>query len=109
MGSARMPSTASPAAASVARELRPGGVWFTKAEPQQRLDGRQRRLQVEPRRPRRHQAEVGRAHGLAVIAGDRNSPQKHVWRAEIVLLTADGIGTVEIMRRTGKSKASTSP
>jgi len=41
---------------------------------------------------------------LAVIAGDRNTPQKHVWRAEIVLLTADGIGTVEIMRRTGKSK-----
>ena len=41
---------------------------------------------------------------LAAIAGDRNSPQKHVWRAEIVLLTADGIGTVEIMRRTGKSK-----
>src|SRR5215213_6530234 len=41
---------------------------------------------------------------LAVIAGDRNSPQKHVWRAEIVLLTADGIGTVAIMRRTGKSK-----
>src|SRR5215203_3946015 len=41
---------------------------------------------------------------LAVIAGDRNSPQKHVWRAEIVLLTADDIGTVEIMRRTGKSK-----
>ena len=36
---------------------------------------------------------------LAVIVGDRNSPQKHVWRAEIVLLTADGIGTVEIMRR----------
>src|SRR5215217_6981442 len=27
---------------------------------------------------------------LAVIAGDRNRPQKHVWRAEIVLLTADG-------------------
>src|SRR5215212_8386792 len=41
---------------------------------------------------------------LAVIAGDRNSPQKHVWRAEIVLLTADGIGTVEVMRRTGTSK-----
>ena len=31
-------------------------------------------------------------------------PQKHAWRAEIVLLTADGLGTVEIMRRTGKSK-----
>ena len=35
---------------------------------------------------------------------DRNSPQKHVWRAQIVLLTADGCGTTEIMRRTGKSK-----
>ena len=41
---------------------------------------------------------------LEAIAGDRNSPQKHVWRAEIVLLSADGAGTVEIMRRTGKSK-----
>ena len=27
---------------------------------------------------------------LEAIVGDRNSPQKHVWRAEIVLLTADG-------------------
>ena len=35
---------------------------------------------------------------------DRNSPQKHVWRAEIVLLSGDGLGTGEIMRRTGKSK-----
>ena len=35
---------------------------------------------------------------------DRNAPQKHVWRAEIVLLTADGVGTNEIMRRTAKSK-----
>ena len=31
-------------------------------------------------------------------------PHKHVWRAEIVLLSADGVGTNEIMRRTGKSK-----
>ena len=31
-------------------------------------------------------------------------PQKHVWRAEIILLSADGAGTVEIMRQTGKSK-----
>ena len=37
-------------------------------------------------------------------ASDRNAPQKHVWRAEIVLLTADGVGTNEIMRRTAKSK-----
>ncbi len=41
---------------------------------------------------------------LESIAADRNSPQKHVWRARIVLLTAAGFGTVEIMRRTGKSK-----
>jgi len=41
---------------------------------------------------------------LTALIGDRNSRLKHVWRAEIVLLSADCIGTVEIMRRTGKSK-----
>jgi len=41
---------------------------------------------------------------LEAVVTNRNSPQKHVWRARIVLLTADGLGTVEIMRRTGKSK-----
>jgi len=41
---------------------------------------------------------------LERIVGDRNSPQKHVWRARIVLLSAAGVGTAEIMRRTGKSK-----
>jgi hypothetical protein len=41
---------------------------------------------------------------LAAIVADRNSPQKHVWRARIVLMTADGVGTTTIMRRTGKSK-----
>ena len=35
---------------------------------------------------------------------DRNAAQKHVWRAVIILLSADGVGTHEIMRRTGKSK-----
>ena len=35
---------------------------------------------------------------------DRNSPQKHVWRARIVLLTADGHGTAEIMRRAGREQ-----
>jgi transposase len=40
---------------------------------------------------------------LEAIVTDRNSLQKHVWRARIVQLTADGLGTVEIMRRTGKS------
>src|SRR5712672_2003889 len=41
---------------------------------------------------------------LEAIVADRNSPQKHVWRARIVLLTADGLGTNEIMRQTAKSK-----
>jgi transposase len=43
---------------------------------------------------------------LAAIVADRNSRQKHVWRAEVVLLTADRFGTNEIMRRTGLSKPS---
>ena len=38
------------------------------------------------------------------LAADRNSPQKQVWRAQIVLLSADGVGTNEIMRATGTSK-----
>src|SRR5436190_8245666 len=41
---------------------------------------------------------------LAALARDRNAPHKHVWRAEIVLLSADGLGANEIMRQTGKSK-----
>jgi transposase len=41
---------------------------------------------------------------LEALVRDRNAPQKRVWRAEIVLLSADGLGTGEIMRRTGKSK-----
>ena len=41
---------------------------------------------------------------LKTIVANRNSPQKHVWRAKIVLLTADGHGTAEIMRRIGKAK-----
>jgi transposase len=41
---------------------------------------------------------------LDAIVLNRNSPQKHVWRARIVLLTAAGLGTNAIMRETGKSK-----
>jgi hypothetical protein len=41
---------------------------------------------------------------LTTVVKDRNAPQKRVWRAEIILLSADGAGTVEIMRQTGKSK-----
>src|SRR5450755_398603 len=42
---------------------------------------------------------------LEAIARNRTAPHKHVWRAEIVLLSADGAGTNEIMRQTGKSKS----
>jgi transposase len=41
---------------------------------------------------------------LKAVARNRNSPQKHVWRAKIVLLSAAGVGTNEIMRQTGTSK-----
>jgi len=41
---------------------------------------------------------------LEAIVADRGAPQKHVWRANIILATADGCGTTEIMRRSGRSK-----
>ena len=41
---------------------------------------------------------------LEAIVADRSASQKHVWRAKIMLATADGCGTAEIMRRSGKSK-----
>ena len=41
---------------------------------------------------------------LEEIVANRNSAQKHVWRAHIVLLSADGLGTMAIMRATGKAK-----
>src|SRR5260370_31826008 len=41
---------------------------------------------------------------LEALVRDRNVPQKQVWRAEIVLLSADGLGTNEFMHQTGKSK-----
>ena len=41
---------------------------------------------------------------LEGLVRDRNAPQKHVWRASIILLSSDGVGTATIMRQTGKSK-----
>jgi len=41
---------------------------------------------------------------LRALVSDRNAPQKHVWRARIVLLTGEGVGTSAIMRETSKSK-----
>lgn len=42
---------------------------------------------------------------LDALVRDRNAAQKHVWRARIVLLTADGLAVGEIMRRTSMSEA----
>jgi len=41
---------------------------------------------------------------LRGIVADPKSPQKHVWRARIILLSSEGLGTSAIMAGTGKSK-----
>lgn len=41
---------------------------------------------------------------LTSITTHAASPQRHVWRARIILLSADGYGTSAIMSQTGKSK-----
>lgn len=38
------------------------------------------------------------------MVSDRKSAQHHVWRARIVLKTADGAGTMAIRAATGKGK-----
>jgi len=52
------------------------------------------------------QVEVtaGDTKRLEAIVAARGSAQKHVWRARIILLTAQGLGTQAIMAATGKSK-----
>ena len=47
---------------------------------------------------------TGDRNRLNAIIGDGNAAQKHVWRARIVLLSGDGVGTHSIMATTGKSK-----
>ena len=41
---------------------------------------------------------------MDAIIRDRNQPQKHVARAQVLIATAEGFGTNEIMRRSGLSK-----
>jgi hypothetical protein len=41
---------------------------------------------------------------LEAIARDRNAKAKHVARAKVILATADGGGTMQVMRRSGLSK-----
>src|SRR3954453_1045644 len=47
---------------------------------------------------------AGDRERLEAVIGSGNSPQKHVWRARIVLLSAAGGGTMAIQRQTGKGK-----
>ena len=48
--------------------------------------------------------DPGDRERLEAVTGSGNSPQKHVWRAQIVLLSAAGVGTMAIQRQTGKGK-----
>jgi hypothetical protein len=41
-------------------------------------------------------AAVNNARRIEAIVSDRSAPQKHVWRANIILATAEGCGTAEI-------------
>jgi hypothetical protein len=41
---------------------------------------------------------------LRAIAANPKNPQKHVWRARIILLSSRGLGTTAIMAATGKFK-----
>src|SRR5438105_12514839 len=41
---------------------------------------------------------------LQSIIRDRNSPQKHVWLARIIVLIANGNGTSALTRAVGKGK-----
>ena len=42
---------------------------------------------------------------LEAIIASPTSPQKHVWRAKIILMSDDGFGTFAIMEATGKPKS----
>src|ERR1035437_5598096 len=55
--------------------------------------GKIERIQVPPKDRER----------LVRLVRDRNTPQKIVWRSQIVLLAGEGMGTVEGATRGGKS------
>ena len=46
---------------------------------------------------------------LEALVADRNTPQKHVWRARVGLLSVKGHGTHAIMREAGVSKIIATP
>ena len=46
----------------------------------------------------------GARERLEGVVADRTSPQHHVWRARIVLMTADGAGTMAMRTAMAKGK-----
>jgi len=55
--------------------------------------GKIERIQVSPEDRER----------LVKLVRDRNTPQKIVWRSQIVLSAGEGVGAVEVAKRVGKS------
>jgi transposase len=51
----------------------------------------------------RIQLPPGDRERLEKLVRDRNTPQKVVWRARIVLMAGDGVGAVAVARQVGKS------
>jgi len=49
----------------------------------------------------RIQLAPGDRERLEKLVRDRNTPQKVVWRARIVLLAGDGVGAVAVARQVG--------
>jgi hypothetical protein len=49
-------------------------------------------------------ASAGGSERLQAAVADRKTPQHHVWRAGMVLMTADGAGTMAIRAATGTSR-----
>ena len=54
-------------------------------------------------RAKEHRLSAAESSALEAVVANRHSPQKHVWRAKIVLLRAEGRGTAKIMQPTGKA------
>jgi hypothetical protein len=48
-----------------------------------------------------HRSERRGLRAIGRGGGGPQQPAKHVWRARIILATAEGCGTAEIMRRAG--------
>jgi hypothetical protein len=53
---------------------------------------------------RQHHRQLQDRARLTAVIGDHNSPQKHVQRARIVLVSADKVSVLEVARQIGVSR-----